>query len=351
MKIKKKLLLGFGLLFVVVLVLGAISVYYIKVISETANVTLKNNYNTLTFTREMRSVLDENDLPLTSPASNTFNKALQKQENNITEPGEKTATDSLRKAFNLLINHAADLKQMQQAERNARLQLKNIEGLNMHAIELKNEYTHSTVAKATLYLGTTAFLTFFILFILIVNFPGFILNPLRELADGLDKVSKRNYGTRLKFDTSDEFAQLAEAFNSMAVHLEDQENTGLTKLIAAELRIKILIEEIQGAVLGLDEKQEILFINREARKILNLGEKPVTGQSVLVLSKDNPSLKALLEHNNPEHTLKIKHNSKASDFQQRSFEVVVPNLKTDLDSLQVAGYSVGTIRILQESKE
>jgi NtrC-family two-component system sensor histidine kinase KinB len=89
MKIKKKLFLGFGLLFIVVLFFGAVSIYYIEVISETAKVTLKNNYETLTFTREMRSVLDETDLPLTLPAAEAFDKALKKQENNITEPGEK----------------------------------------------------------------------------------------------------------------------------------------------------------------------------------------------------------------------------------------------------------------------
>jgi len=81
MKIRKKLFLGFGLLFIVVLFFGAVSIYYVEEISETAKVTLKNNYETLTFTRAMRSVLDENDLPLTSQAAATFDNALKKQEN------------------------------------------------------------------------------------------------------------------------------------------------------------------------------------------------------------------------------------------------------------------------------
>ena len=347
MKIKKKLLLGFTLLFIVVLIFGTVSVYYIKVISETSNVTLKNNYKTLTFTWEMRSVLDENDLPLTSPASSAFDQALQKQENNITEPGEKTATDSLRHAFNLLISSSSDLNQKQQAERIARLQLKKIEKLNMHAIELKNDYTHSTVSKATLYLGGMVFITFLILFVLIVNFPGFILNPLQKLTHGLDQVSKKNYDTRLKFNTSDEFTQLAEAFNTMAIHLGEQENADLTKVIAAELRIKMLIEEMHDAVLGVNDKQEILFINHEARKILNLGEKSVIGQSVLGLSKNNHLLKMILENNGNENPLKINQDDKVLYFQQKSLEIVVPNLKTDLDTLQVAGYSAGMIQILK----
>ncbi|MBB6126703.1 HAMP domain-containing protein [Mucilaginibacter lappiensis] len=350
MKIKKKLLFGFGLLFIVVLIFGTISVYYIKVISETSNITLKNNYKTLTFTRDMRSVLDENDLPLTSGASRTFDQALQKQENNITEPGEKAATDSLRQAFTLLIAPSSILNQKQQAERNARLQLKKIEELNMHAIELKNGYTHSTVSKATLYLGAMVFITFLILFILIVNFPGFILNPLHELTDGLDQVSKKYYDTRLKFNTSDEFTQLAEAFNTMAVSLGEQENADLTKIFAAELRINMLIEEMQDAVLGVNEKQEVLFINHQAKKILNLSGKSVIGQSVLELSKNSQLLKMMLESKDVENPLKIDQDGNVLYFQQKSLEIVVPNLKTDLDTLQVASYPAGTIRVLKQTK-
>src|ERR1700709_1785628 len=118
MKIKKKLLFGFGLLFIVVLTFGAVSLYYIEVISEPSNVTLKNNYQTLTFPREMRSVLDENDLPLTLQASETFNKSLIKQENNITEHGEKQATAGVRKEFTLLIDAKQNLTEKQNAERN-----------------------------------------------------------------------------------------------------------------------------------------------------------------------------------------------------------------------------------------
>jgi len=348
MKIKKKLLLGFGLLFVVVLIFGVVSVYYIKVISETSNVTLKNNYETLLFTQEMRSVLDENDLPLTSRESETFEEALKKQENNITEPGEKATTEDLRKAFTLLINPLSDLNQKQQAKRNAHLQLKKIESLNMRAIVLKNNYTHSTVSKAAFYLGSIVFITFLILFILIVNFPGFILNPLHELTNGLDQVSRKNYNTRLNFSTSEEFTRLAEAFNTMAARLSEQEDTDLSKTISAELRIKMLIEEMPYAVLGVNEKQEILFINQEAKKILNLSEKSVIGQSVLELSKSNHLMKMMLENNDAASPLQVNQDGKVSYFQQKSIEIVVPNFKPDLETLQIAGYSAGRIRILKK---
>src|SRR5579862_2380589 len=85
MKIKQKIRLGLGLIFIFVLFFGVISIYFISQLSNSSKVILKNNYETLSFTREMRAVLDENSLPLNSTAQAAFNTQLVKQEHNITE--------------------------------------------------------------------------------------------------------------------------------------------------------------------------------------------------------------------------------------------------------------------------
>jgi nitrogen fixation/metabolism regulation signal transduction histidine kinase len=352
MKIKKKLFVGFGLLFVVVLIFGAVSLYYIEVISETSNVTLKDNYATLTYTKDMRTVLDNNDLPLSRRTSETFDNALKKQENNITEPGEREATVNLRKAFNLLIDPSQSIDQKRQAEKIIRLQILKIEELNMQAIVFKNNYTHETVSRATLYLEGVGFTTFLILFILIANFPGFIINPLHEFAEGIEQISQKNYDIRLELKTSDEFAELADDFNTMAARLSEWENDSLEKIISEQLRIKTLIEEMPDAVIGIDEKQKILFINAAARKILSLEEKNVVGQSVQKFIGNNNLLKIIVENKDTENPLKINRNGEVSYFKQKSFEIVAPNLKTDvLDPLQYAGHTVGMIYILKNVTE
>ncbi len=49
MKVKTKLRLGFGFLFIVVLFFGATALFYIRQISENSNIILKNNYESLSF--------------------------------------------------------------------------------------------------------------------------------------------------------------------------------------------------------------------------------------------------------------------------------------------------------------
>jgi NtrC-family two-component system sensor histidine kinase KinB len=352
MKIKNKLLLGFGLLSVVIMFFGVISIYYIEKISESSKITLKNNYETLTFTRDMRAVLDENDLPLSAQAAGAFDKALKKQENNITEPGERETTANVRKAFGLLIDATQSLSQKLQTERSIRLLLKKIDGLNMHAIVAKNNYIRSDITKTTLYLGGMGFITFLILFVFIVNFPGFILNPLNQFTDGVREIGKKNYDIRLEFKTSDEFADLAYEFNNMASGLSESENVSLTRIFSEEVRIKTLIEQMQDIVLGINEKQEVLFINPVAKKILNIGDKQVIGKPVSALMNNSHLVKLILENKDKADHLKVLVDGKVSYFQQKSIEIVVPNLKPNpLETIQFAGYSAGMIYILKDVSE
>jgi NtrC-family two-component system sensor histidine kinase KinB len=352
MKIKTKLLLGFGLLFVVVVFFGIVSIYYIEDISEYSKTTVKNNYETLTFTRDMRAVIDENDLPLSTAASTAFDNALKKQEHNITEPGEKEATAGVRKAFNEIIDPGSALTAKQQAERAARFQLKTIEGLNMKAIVQKNNYIHDTVSKATFYLGGIVFVTFLILFVFIINFPGFILNPLNQFIDGVHDIREKNYDVRLEFKTGDEFAALAVEFNEMAANLGEQENKSLTKAISAENQVKILMEQMQAAVIGLSEKQEILFINREARKILKIDDKPVNGLPIHDVVKSSNLLSTILEAKDGERGVRLSLDGKASKYHIKKFEIVVPNLKPKpFDTLQFSGYTAGMIYLIKSVEQ
>ena len=258
----------------------------------------------------------------------------------------------MRKSYVLLIDPSLSLNQKQKVEGNIRLQLKKIDGLNMQAIVLKNNFTHAAVDQAAVYLGGMSFITFLILFVLIANFPGFILNPLNQLTEALQDISEKNYDTRLEFTTSAEFTQLATAFNTMAEGLDKLENTLQAEVFSERERIKTLIEESDDAVVCLNQKQEFLFINTIAKEILNLNEKQVIGKSVDRFIEKNNLLEAILDNKDENKPLKVTLNGKVSFFQKKSIEIIVPNLKpSPFDSIQLSGYSVGMIYILKNVTE
>jgi NtrC-family two-component system sensor histidine kinase KinB len=351
MKVRTKLRLGFGFLFVVVLFFGATALFYIQDIADNSKVILKNNYESLSFTREMRTVLDDNDLPLNPAAVALFNKYLIKQEHNISEPGEKQFTAELRNDFEWL-KKAGTNNLKEQALRKTRHSLRQVEQLNMQAIVRKNNTAHEAVNRATLFLGFAGSFTFLVLFSFSVNFPGFIANPLRALVDGIREISQKNYSKRLHFEKNDEFAEVAKAFNLMATKLNDWENSNLATVISEKRRIETIIEQMQDAIIGINEKQEILFMNEAARKTLNITDEKAIGTNAGQLIKNNDLLNLILKDDATVKPLKIVLDGREMYFQLQSNSIVVPNIQEEGDTaLQLASRPAGKVYILKNITE
>jgi NtrC-family two-component system sensor histidine kinase KinB len=350
MKVKTKLRLGFGFLFIVVLFFGTTALYYIRDISENSKVILKNNYESLSFAREMRGILDNNDLPLNNHVIHQFSKYLSQQQGNVTEPGEAYLTRKLGIGFKLLIT-VGNPDVQKDGVREVRKALSEIEKLNMQAIIRKDNAARASVNRATLFLGLVGTFTFLVLFSFSVNFPGYIANPLRALIEGIREIGEKNYSKRLNFEQNDEFAEVANAFNQMASRLNEWENSNLATVISEKRRIETIIEQMQDAIIGINEKQEVLFMNDAARKTLNITGDKVIGQNTNELIKGNDLFRSILKDDMGIKPFKIVLDGRESYFQLQSSDIVVPNTQQSKGALQLASHSAGKVYILKNITE
>lgn len=352
MKLKHKIRVGFGLIFITNLLAGSLSIYYIERLSEGARVVLKNNYETLTFAREMRTVLDDNTIPLNDGAKTAFDQSLVKQEHNVTEKGEDVATATLRKDFNQLESAAANPTQQQSALHAIRVDLRNIEQLNMQAIVQKHTAAEESVNKATIILGLIGCLTFLALFSFSVNISGFISDPLIALSDGLEEVGRKNYDYRLHFTKSDEFAAVSDAFNEMAANLKKHDHDGLSETLAQKQRVEAIIEQMHDAVIILNEKREILHINTEAQNLLDLHEHRMCGKPAQQFAANNKLFQTILDTEDDLSSLKIKLGGKESVFQLENVKLYIPNIANIRpDEVNIARVPVGQIYVLRNLTE
>jgi len=351
MKVKNKLRLGFGFLFVVIMFFGTVSLFYINQISNSAKVILKDNYESLNYVNEMRTVLDEENLPLKQAAIRYFNEQLVKEEHNITETGELAAAQGLRAAFTQLQNNSLTIAQQTDAEKITRRFLRTVELLNMKAIVRKNDKAHKDVEDAAVVLGLAGAFTFLVLFSFSVNFPSIISNPLNALLDGIREISQKNYGQRIHFEKSDEFAEVANEFNDMASKLNEWENSNLSKIMSEKSRIETIIEQMHDAIIGVNEKKEILFINSAAKSILNLGEDKLTGKLVTEVSKNNDLFKSIINGEKADRAFKIFAEGKDSHFQLETREILVPNLSPSEGPINIAKKSAGVVYVLRNITE
>ncbi|HWD86944.1 MAG TPA: ATP-binding protein [Mucilaginibacter sp.] len=312
MTIKNKLRAGFGFLFILAFVCCGLSIYYLNRLSAESSVILKDNYETLQYIRNIGLVMDEKDGVLNNHQVNIIEANLVKQEHNVTEPGEQELTDSLRSKYEQLKLLKGNSLQQNDLRLNIRRLLYGIMQLNMKAIEHKNSVAKSTSGNATLLVALIGSFLFLVAFSFIVNFPGYIANPIKELTERIKGISRRNYHQQLDFKSNDEFGELAQAFNNMTFKLNEYENSNLASIMFEKKRIETIINSMHDAIIGLDEKSFIIFVNQVACELVGITETNLIGQYAPDVALENDLLRNLLVTD--QHKMKIYADNRESYY-------------------------------------
>jgi PAS domain S-box-containing protein len=292
MKIKTKLNLGVGLLFLLIIILTLVSAFYIFSIKKDTENILKANYNTLEYSRNMLLSLDQINED-EGKAITIFETNLNKQHKNITEAGENHATRNLQKSFNLLKTNRIDERLKSQI----RQHIFEIMKLNMTAIKQKSDIAKHTAEMANLWIAITGTFCFLIAFNLLVNLPNNIADPIKELTASIKEIANKNYSERVHFMNHNEFGDLAKSFNTMAKKLEEYHNSNLYKLSFEKKRLETLINNMHDPIIGLDNQGMILFVNDEALKIIGMKSEDVLGEIATTLALKNDLMKSLITKN------------------------------------------------------
>ncbi|MDR2228836.1 MAG: PAS domain-containing protein [Flavobacteriaceae bacterium] len=312
MKLKTKLTLGVGLLFLLIVLLSVIGALYINKLKSDTEKILTANYNSLEYAKNMMLALDKIDTDSAQAVKNfRINNAFQ--EKNLSEPGEKEATHSLNIHFKKYLEQKTDA-----GEKQIRSDLAKIMSLNMKAIERKSDTAIVTAGNATFWIVSLGTVCFMIAFTLLFNLPQTIAEPIRQLTSSIRQIAGRNYHERVHFKGSEEFNDLADSFNIMAEKLEEYESSNLSKQLMDKKRIETLVNNMHDAVIGLDENHFIYMINDQALRITNLKKEELMGKTAHEVAINNDLLRELLKNiDHPsEEPIKIAADNKESYFEQ-----------------------------------
>lgn len=327
MKIKTKLTLGVGLLFLMIVLLSVVSAIYIyKQKSDTEKILIAN-YNSLEYSKNMMLALDK--ISTDSTQIEIFKTNLRSESKNITEIGEKDSYQSLNAHFQNFINNPDSAN-----EKLIRNDLVELMRLNMSAIVQKSDTAIATSQNATTWVISLGSVCFLIAFTLLFNLPGNIARPIRELTQSIKQIANKNYHERIHFEGSEEFEDLANSFNSMAEKLEEYQSSNLSKQLLDKKRVETLIANMHDPVIGLDENNQINFINEEALKISGLVREDLVGKTASEIAVNNDLLRELLRNASLEEKsevpMKIFADQKESYFEQEIIPInIIPTGETE----------------------
>jgi PAS domain S-box-containing protein len=289
MKIKAKLFAGLGILFAMIVLLMALSAIFINRLSGDTRNILVANYNTLDYSRKMQDALnggmdDRREMQ-------AFEDNLKKQQQNITEIGEKELTEKLAQDFQKLKAYPGDTSML----KSIRTDISDIMLLNMQAIERKSKVAESTADQSIFWVSLIGTICFLVAFVLLVNLPGNIANPIREFSESIREIAAQNYARRIHYEKRNEFGELAGSFNTMAEKLEEYQQSNLQQLMMEKKRIETLINNLQDPVIGLDERNRVLFMNDQALQIAGLRRDEVIGLAVQDIAMKNDLIRSLVQ--------------------------------------------------------
>ncbi len=334
MKIKTQLIVGVGLLFTLILLLSIVGIYNINWLKKYSDNTLSNNFNSLQYCKDMLTSIDS-DLA-------AFEKPLRLQEKNITEPGEEKLTMIIQLLYSQLLKTPSD-----SVKRLLHARLYDVMDLNTQAILLKNEQTKKIADRAVLWVSITSTLCFMLAFILFVNLPSQISDPIKKLTGSIQQIASNNYTERVHLSASGEFSQLANSFNDMAAKLEGYNKSNLAKILSEKKRIETIVQNIQDPVIGLDENLNIIFVNDAVQHIIGIPQNLLIQHTLMEIASQNDLVKKISGEianegtkTNLPKTIKI-----ISDGKEQFYEIDISSVNLNTDHL--ADQSVGYLILLK----
>ncbi len=303
--LKNKLFIGFGFLFFMIILIWIISSYFIYDLSNRSAAMLKENYQTVESTKFLLHSIDEiknqqvkyffgnkdlfND-SIFKKNQQLFDEHLIAAKNNITEEGEQSIIEQLTVSYQHYKLTFDKFKSNPGTESTlffqelipqysiTRNQIVNLWDMNMDAISNKNSLLKSSAHRAFLVISLIGTICFILSSLFFFKYPQNIARPIGELIRGISEVANRNYSKRLEFQSNDELGELAKAFNTMAAKLDEYEHSNLSELLFEKRRIDTIINNMKDAIIGLNDKNEIIFSNNYACRILGANESALLGK-------------------------------------------------------------------------
>ncbi len=301
--LKSKIIAGFGLLFLLILLTGLSGIYFINRLANEAKGTIVDNYHSVGYCKLMLDALDRIAGPEAIPGEpgdplDAFSSGLEKEKKNITEENEAALVQQLEKDYLSLRKAAGELKQeggdslvdekkLKAAAIQTRRSVSAIYDLNMEAITRKNEKLVSTATEVTLWKITAVASSVVLALLFMIAFPGKIIKPLEELTAKIRLIIEGNYHQRIDMTAIDEIGKLASAFNEMAEKLEEYEAQHYDRLIFEKKRIEALIESMEDGVLFVDDNGKVALVNSSMTRLAGMRRNEITGRPIDELAVKN----------------------------------------------------------------
>ncbi len=309
MSLKSRLLTGYSVFILALVVLGAWSAWRLHDMGKVSRRIISENYDSVVAAQEMKESLERQDsaalfallgarekaLAQLREHRARFDQNLSKAANNITEPGESEAIIAIERdreiyyqrfdAFIPKPTAAEYFSKLEPQFNQLRGDCEHLLQLNQRAMLGKSEAAAGVAQlwfyRTLLIAGLLVAISLALAFLLAQRIVG----PLRRLTESTARIAGGDLNARVTVDSSDEVGMLAAEYNRMAENLRQLRDSDLGKLLVAQQTTEAAIDSLYDPVIVTDADGCVTKLNPAAEEIFG-SEKENAGMHVGEVARD-----------------------------------------------------------------
>ena len=307
MTLKKKILVGYGVAFLLMGLVVVWAVTNLVSLGKASDAILRENYRSILAAENMVDALERQDSGVLLVFLGDSEKGIhQYRENeamflqwlarakdNITIQGEGDLVHSIeasyakyRQEFSSLTDLREAAKQPPQLPyyhktifplfagvRESCIRLRNLNEETMYAASLKAGYVATRAIWSTVFVAASALIVALVFSLLLAER---MVRPLRRFMDASRKISAGDYAVQVPVETDDELGRLAGEFNQMATQLGHYHEMNIEQIISEKTKGEAILSSIEDGLVVFDPDLKVTGINPAGRRILDLEFAEVT---------------------------------------------------------------------------
>jgi hypothetical protein len=243
MVLKTKLSIGLGFLFAIIFTLAFFCFYYVGKLSEEAGNVLKDNYDSIVYSGNMLSAIDDIRTSVSSTIFNPgdskkssdyysrifeagrtlFEKNLKAENNNITEIHEQDYVDTLNRDYAVYLDLCTKIKngsgspsmyfnEVLPCYEKLKESIHNINDVNMQAVVRKSLITKQQAENVKNQMALIATVCLILAFGYFWYFPFYISNTISYLSKRITELLRKS-GITFDINTNDEAFVILQSIN------------------------------------------------------------------------------------------------------------------------------------------
>ena len=318
MKLKNKILLGYGLSLALIIAVGGWGITNLRRLGKASEAILKENYNSILAAENTIEALERQDsaillflLENKDRGSQQFRqnqieflKWLGRAEGNVTIPGEAEIITGIEEAYQDYLTAFFRLQQQNNPTteeyyesiipifeqiRDRSNRLRNVNQSAMQAASANAQQISSQAIWSMAIAGATAAgigLGFSLLL------TRRIVRPLTEMTTATEKIASGDYDIALQVKSKDELGMLAREITTMSQKLKAFRDLNVGKVIVEKQRSEAIVQSIADGIIVVDSDLKIIALNPIAANIANVTSMLATNNHFLDVFSD----RTLYEH-------------------------------------------------------